>query len=124
MTRHGARRRRRRGGTSDVTGALALAAGMSQDPFEIRLDEGPGPHVLRLFLTPDHVGLLEARQAGDQRLEWQRIELFDAQQIDIVDAALLAFLIEIVIDLAGAQDDAADLVVLDSLIASPDSVSA
>ena len=35
-----------------------------QHPFEIRLDEDPGAHVLRLFLAPDHLGLFEARQFG------------------------------------------------------------
>ena len=50
-----------------------------------------------------------------QRLDRERIELLDAQQIDVVDAALLALLVEIVIDLAGAQHDAADLVVGDEL---------
>ena len=55
---------------------------------------------------------LIARQLLDQRLERERIELLDAQQIDVVDAALLALFEEIVIDLAGAQDHAADLVVL------------
>ena len=58
---------------------------------------------------------LKRDSSGDQRLGRERIELLDAQQIDVVDAALLALLVEIVIDLAGAQHDAADLVVGDEL---------
>ena len=88
-------------------------------PLQEHVDEEPGAHVARLFLAPDHLGLLEARQLGDQRLGRERIELLDAQQIDVVDAALLALLVKIEIDLAGAHDDAADLVVgheLDRLV--------
>ena len=58
---------------------------------------------------------LKRASSVDQRLGRERIELLDAQQIDVVDAALLALLVEIVIDLAGAQHDAADLVVGDEL---------
>ena len=58
---------------------------------------------------------LKRAELGHQRLDRERIELLDAQQIDVVDAALLALLVEVVIDLAGAQHDAADLVVGDEL---------
>ena len=54
-------------------------------------------------------------ELGDQRLGRERIELLDAQQVDVVDAALLALLVEVVIDLARAQHDAADLRILDQL---------
>ena len=78
---------------------------------EPRLDEGPGAHVLRLFLAPDDLGVGEARQEVAHRLQRERIELLDAQQVDVVDAARLALLVEVEIDLAGADDDAADLLV-------------
>ena len=112
---HQAGRRRRGRRPPGVARALRLAADLRQHPFEIGLDEGPGAHVLRLFLAPHDLGLLEARQLLDQRLQRERIELLDPQQIDVVDAALLALLVEVVIDLARAQDDAADLVVLGEL---------
>ena len=71
--------------------------------------------VLGLLLTPDDLGLLEARKLLDQRLERKRVELLDPQQVDVVDAALLALVVEVIIDLARAQDDAANLSVLDEL---------
>ena len=108
---HQAGRRRRGGRTSGVARALRLAADLAEHPFEIGLDEAPGAHVLRLLLAPDHIGLLEPRKLLDQALQRERIELLDAQKVDVVDAALLALLIEVVIDLARAEDDAADLVV-------------
>src|SRR5690606_676566 len=55
------------------------------------------------------------RKLVDQRLGRERVELLDTQQIDVVDTALLALLVKVVIDLAGAQDDAPDLRILDEL---------
>jgi hypothetical protein len=49
------------------------------------------------------------RAAPHQRLHRERIELFEAQEIDVVDAALLALIEQVVIDLARAEHDAADL---------------
>ena len=73
------------------------------------VDEEPGAHVARLFLAPHHLGRLEPGELLDQRLGRERIELLDAQQIDVVDAALPALLVEVEIDLAAAHDDAADV---------------
>ena len=84
---------RRRGGsrTARVTDLLVLGVDMRQDPFQVRVDKRPRTHVLRLFLAPDHLRIAETRQFVDERLGRERIELFDTQQIDIVDAALLTF---------------------------------
>ena len=115
MLRHQAGRRRGRGRPAGVAHALVLGVDMGEHPFQIRVDERPGAHVLGLFLAPHHLGVAEARQLGDQRLGRERIELLDAQQVDVVDAALLALLVEVVVDLARAQHDAADLGILDQL---------
>ncbi|MND59699.1 hypothetical protein D3C80_509020 [compost metagenome] len=89
-----------------------LGVDMCKNPFQIRIDERPRTHVLRLFLTPDDFCLTEARQLIDERLGREWIELFDAQQVDIVDATLFALFIKIVVDLARAQNHATDLAVL------------
>ncbi|EGE56100.1 hypothetical protein RHECNPAF_750063 [Rhizobium etli CNPAF512] len=112
MLRHQARRRRGGGRTAGIADALVLRIDMGKHPFEEGVDERPCAHVLRLFLTPDHFGIAEARQLVDERLGRERIKLFDAQQVDVVDTALFALFEKIVIDLAGAHDDAADLAVL------------
>src|SRR5262245_7225646 len=106
----GGRRGRR---PADIARPALLGVGAGEGEFEIRLDEVPAAHVARLLLTPHHLGVLEAGQLLGQHLGGKRIELLDAHQIDVVDAVLLALLVEVVIDLAGAQDDAADLVVGD-----------
>ena len=90
-------------GAPGVARPLDLGIDVVERPFDVRLHECPGSHVLRLFLAPHHLGILEARQFADQRLVRERIDLLDAHQIDIVDAAPEAFLVEIEIDLAGAQ---------------------
>ena len=102
-------------GASGVAGALRLAAELAQHPFEIGLDEAPGAHVPGLLLAPDDLGLLEARELLHQRLDRERIELLNSQQVDVVDPALLALIVEVVVDFARADDNAADLIVLGEL---------
>src|SRR5579863_2804643 len=106
------RRRRRPPG---VTGALRLAADLAQRPFQPRLEEAPRAHVLGLLLAPDDLGLPEPRQLLDERFHRDRIELLDPKQVDVVDPPLLALVIKIVIDLARADDDPADLIILHQL---------
>ena len=111
MFRHqtggGCRRRR----ASGVARTPVRRVDLVQHPFEIGLDEMPRAHVARLFLTPDHFGAPEASELLHQRLQRHRIELFDPHEVDVVDAALFALLVEVVIDLARAQHNAAYLVV-------------
>src|SRR5580692_7115257 len=115
MFRHETGRGRGRGRASGIARALRLAAELAEHPFEIGLDEAPGAHVPGLLLTPDHLRFLETGELLHERLDRERIELFDAQQIDVVDAALLALLIKVIVDLARAHHDAANLVVLGEL---------
>src|ERR1700761_6195078 len=115
MFRHEPSRRRRRRRASGVAGALRLAADLAEHPFEIGLDEAPGAHISGLLLAPDDLRLLESGKLFHQRLDRERIELLHPEQVDVVDAALLALIVKIVVDLARADDDAADLVVLSKL---------
>src|SRR5690606_16782802 len=58
---------RGRGGASDIDGAGVLGADAVQHPLDIGLDEGPAALVLRLFLAPDDLRILEALQLLDHR---------------------------------------------------------
>src|SRR3984885_1361388 len=115
MFRHETGRSCGRGSASRITRALRLAAELAEHPFEIGLDEAPGAHVLGLLLTPDHLRCLETGELLQQRLDRERIKLLDPEQVDVVDPALLALIVEIVVDLARTDDNAADLVVLGEL---------
>src|ERR1700727_2526968 len=115
MFRHETSRGRGRGSAPRIAGALRLAAELAEHPFEIGLNEAPGAHVLRLLLTPDDLRLLETRELLHQRLNRERIELLHPEEVDVVDAALLALIVEIVVDPARADDNATDLVVLGEL---------
>src|SRR5580693_8324367 len=115
MFRHETGRGRGRCYTSRIARALRLAAKLAKHPFEIGLDEAPGAHVLGLLLTPDHLRFLEPGELLQKRLDRERIELLHPEQVDVVDTALLALIIEFVVDLARADDNAADLVVLGEL---------
>src|SRR5262245_49177437 len=108
MLFHQARRCRRRARPPGIADALVARADMVEHPFEVRLDEAPGAHVLRLLLAPYHLSVLEAAKLMDQGAGGEGIKLLDSEQIDVVQPALLALIVEIVIDLAGADDHAAD----------------
>src|SRR3984957_17605607 len=115
MFRHETSRGRGRGSPSGVARALRLAAELAEHPFEIGLDEAPGAHVLGLLLTPDDLRFLEAGKLLHQRFDRERIELLHPEEVHVVDPALLALIVEIVVDLARADDNAANLVVLGEL---------
>ena len=82
-----------------------------QDILDTTINKMPSPLVFRLFLTPDHFCLRETFQFLDQGNGRERIELFHTQQIDVVDAALVALFQKVEVDLAGTHHDALDLVV-------------
>src|SRR5690348_2729254 len=110
MLGHQAGRGGGRCGTAGITHTLVLRSDEVERALNAGHDEGPGAHILRLFLAPHHFSLLEAPELLDQSLVRPRIELLEAHQIDVLAPALLALLEEIVIDLARAHDDALDLV--------------
>src|ERR1700689_2328667 len=109
MQRHLAHRSRRRSRTAGVTRAPVLGSNLVQHPLQKDIDKNPAAHVARLFLAPNDLGLFGARQLEHQRLGREWIELLDAQQINVVDAAFFAFVVKVEIDLAGAYHDPADL---------------
>src|SRR4029453_9412434 len=111
MLFHQAGRCRCRARPAGIARALVERADMFEHPFEVRLDEAPGAHVLRLLLAPYHLGVLEAAKLLDQCTRGERIKLLDPEQIDVVEPALVALIVEIVIDLAGADDHAAEGIV-------------
>src|SRR5271157_2080723 len=80
MQRHLPDRGRCRGRPAGIAGAAMLGADLIEHPFQEDIDEHPAAHIARLFLTPDDLGILEARQFRHQRLGRERIELFDAQE--------------------------------------------
>src|SRR5579885_1122500 len=109
MLRHLPDRGRSGSRPSGIAGAAILGADLVEHPLKKDIDKDPRAHIARLFLAPHDLGFLEARQLRHQRLGWKRIELLDTQEINVIDAALLALLIEVVIDLARADYDAADV---------------
>src|SRR5215212_5223250 len=111
VLRHQAGRGCRHRGPARVARTAMLGLNVVEHPFDEGVDEEPRAHVARLFLAPHDLGFFEARQLGDQSLGGEWVELLDAQQVDVVKSALLALFEQIIIDLAGAQNDAPDLVV-------------
>src|SRR6185437_14997710 len=92
-----------------------LGTDLVEYPLQEYVDEEPAAHIARLFLAPNHLGLLEPRQLGNQRLCGERIELFDAKKINIVGTAFFSLIVEIIVDLARAHNDAPYFVVTDKL---------
>src|SRR5262245_58520298 len=73
------------------------------------LDVLPRAHVARLLLAPDEVAVAIRLDQFRERVRGERIELLDAQQVDVVRTARLALGHEVVVDLAGAQHELARL---------------
>src|SRR5712691_5414315 len=109
MARHEAGRRCRRGRPAGIARPLVLGADLIEHPLDERIDEEPCAHVARLFLAPHDLRLLEAGELVYQRLGRERMELLDPHQVDIVDPALFALLVQVEIDLPRAQHHAADV---------------
>src|SRR5579875_8412 len=107
MLRQQSGRRGRRRRAPGVAGLAVLGADLIQHPLQEHVDEKPRAHVARLFLAPDHFSVPESRQLRYQRLGRERIELLNAQDIDVIETAFLAFLVKIIVHLARAQDHAA-----------------
>src|SRR3990167_86961 len=109
-----ARQTRCRGRVGDaacIARTAVLGTDLGQNDLNFRFDEQPRALVLRLFLTPDDLGTLEAREFGGKRFRRNRVKLFDAQQVNIVQTLGIAFGQQVVIDLARTQHHALDLVV-------------
>ena len=98
--------RRARGGIPPGVANVVIG-----DLLKTRPDEGPAAHVERLFLTPDPLFRVRVMRSdlGDL-VTVEGIELLEADDGCIPDLVLTAELKEIVVNLARAEDKAADAV--------------
>ena len=111
MLGHQARRRGGGSRTAGVADALVLGIDMGKHPFQIRVDEGPGTHVLRLFLAPDEI--FWVRVFADRVLNCghrERIELLYSNDSDATFATLLSCISEVIKNFAAAKNDSFDSV--------------
>src|SRR5262249_22623691 len=102
MFRHEPGRGRGRRRPADITRPGGGAASVIEHPHDVGFDKMPGSHIPGLLLAPHDLGPLESAKFLHQGFYGERVELFDTQQIDVLDAAFFALLVEIEIDLAGA----------------------
>ena len=83
----------------------------AEERSQSRFDESPGAHVLRFFLAPDELRAFWKRLehfAEPFLSEW--IKLLDANDRCIVNFAIASVIEQIVINFAGAKDDALHVV--------------
>ena len=91
--------------TADVVHPVAVG----HDLVESVLDLVPGALILRFLLAPDDlVRGSVGRQRGLELLLRERVELLDAHDGDVIDAAGAARLEQVEVDLAAAQHHALD----------------
>ena len=83
-----------------------LAADIAHHRFDAMVDEIPTAHIARLFLTPDNFSIGSFRQHPLKRPVRERINLFQTDDADVIDASLVARRQQIVIDFAGTNHDA------------------
>src|SRR5262245_28976241 len=95
MFRHLTHGGRSRGRTPCISHSAMLGADLTEHPLQEGIDEEPGAHVARLLLAPHHLRLLETGKLGYQRLGRERIKLLETKDIDVINAALPALIIEI-----------------------------
>lgn len=88
---------------------------LGQQSSESRLDEGPGALILGLLLEPGDAGVLVALEGGLDGAEGEGGELLEPDNGDVLDASLVPFTLEFVVDLAAAVDDLLDLIVSDQV---------
>mmetsp|Transcript_30257 Transcript_30257/g.80096 ORF Transcript_30257/g.80096 Transcript_30257/m.80096 type:complete len:256 (+) Transcript_30257:113-880(+) len=97
-----------RGVAPDVRHALG-DAGADEGRVDTRLHVAPVAHVLRLLLDPDDLGVGVPPGRVLDAVEGEGADLLHRHEGDALLALLAAVLEQVVVDLARAQDDAADL---------------
>src|SRR6187549_1745188 len=94
------------------TRRLRAARGGQGEPAEqhapeARFDRAPGAHVLGLLLDPDGgSAVFEVLDGGVQVHVGQRVELLEADNLDILATELRTALFEVVVNLARAEEHA------------------
>src|SRR5688500_6878286 len=83
----------RRCGAPGIAHLLVARLDHLENRGDARLHKSPGAHILRLFLAPDDLSAGEAAEEVAHGLQREGIELLDAQEIDVVDAAALPLLV-------------------------------
>ena len=103
-------RKRAYGGTG--TGLPACVRNFrAKERSQSRFDESPCAHVLRFFLTPDELrGFWKWLEHFAEPVFSERIKLLDADDGCVINFAFAAILQKIVIDFAGAKNDALHIV--------------
>src|SRR6476659_7477842 len=83
----------------------------AKEHSQSRFDECPCAHVLRFFLTPNELrGFWKRLEHFAESFFRERIKLLDANDRCVLDFAFTAIPQKIVIDFAGAKDDALHIV--------------
>ena len=95
-------------GVHDVLAVVVLR--LVEERLNTRLGETPCARVERLFLSPnDGLGVGVVVEVVLELLPGEGVELLDAGDGDVIDVVVGAVFVEGGVDLAGAEDDAVDL---------------
>lgn len=93
-------------------------AHLSKQVAHARLNEEPGTLVLWLFLHPRNFGVLVASKVWLHVAEWERSKLLQSHDGNVLDSTLISLCLEVIVDLARAEDDLLDLVIGDKVCGS------
>mmetsp|Transcript_9838 Transcript_9838/g.19622 ORF Transcript_9838/g.19622 Transcript_9838/m.19622 type:complete len:324 (+) Transcript_9838:185-1156(+) len=83
---------------------------------EARLNVCPAPHVLRFLLHPHHLRIRVPLRQVLHSIEGERRDLLEGRDGGVVDLVLGAILDQIIVHLAGTEDEALNLVVGEQLV--------
>ena len=84
--------------------------GLFHNIVNMRRNKGPCTHILRFFLTPDHIRIWIGFKLFSDQIRRKRIKLFHAEQDDILDIPVAALLKKVIINLSRTKHDAPDFI--------------
>ena len=76
-----------------------------QDQLDIWFYKGPSTLVFWLFLAPYKFGIWKTRQLFHHGLRGKRVELLEAEKVNIIDATSIPLCKKVVVDFTRTEDN-------------------
>ena len=109
------------GGGADVSAGVRDFSCLELDAFhevsEAWLYEREGTLVFWFFLGPHDLGILVSFKGALNTSEWEWSQLFDSNDCDVIRSTFGPFGLQVVVDLATAEDNLSNLVISDHFFA-------
>lgn len=88
---------------------VGVVLGLLQGSDQTRLDVSPSTIVQRLFLRPNKVGVRVLVEMRSKEIIWERAELFNSRDGNVVVTLVFSLLEKLVVDLTGTENVSSNL---------------